>query len=174
MLHPKTITREIDGHRVAITRIQGRAYLHLGAVAMTTLGPALASMLSGAGIRLREDSDEVVTLEQIAAGGADAIAKVVSAALRRFGSVDPDALLAMADELLLGNVEIDGVRVTTPDVLDVALGDKPLTLLRVIVAAFQHNFFPTSPAEPTAAGSSGDATSNRPGVTRSARPASRV
>jgi hypothetical protein len=181
MTDTATAHREIGGKAVTIRRVAGRAYFRVGALFLHTFGRTLGGLLSGAGLRLADDTvlhwRDLIGLVLLARSGQgplatdkgrDSAAQLVGALLARFETVDPDRLETLAEAMIVGHVTIAGAEVTRIELVD-ALLTEPTAYMELVVAAFQVNMGPIFAAGSTNVGSAAAATSEPPAAMRSAR-----
>lgn len=152
--------------RVEIEEAPPRVAFKAIARLLRIIGPGLAGLLSGAGIRTPDGG--IVTWEQVIKGGG--AFDVANALLGRMHAIDPDELLELLDELAVGRtwLHIPGaerpVEVTSAAVLD-AFMPSGFALVGLLRFALEVNMRPTLPAASTDGGSSAGETSRRPAAT---------
>lgn len=138
---PKRETRTIQGLKLELEALPPRRGFKALAGLLRTLGAPATAGLSDPG-----------TLAKLLGGGQElktvGIALLVHADL---ASLDPDRLLELADELLVGQLIVNGIACESAAVLDVNVPDV-FKLLAALRFALELNFLPTSAGAVTSAG----------------------
>lgn len=135
-----------DGFYAELTSVPPRHGFRALAEFTAMVGPAVAGLITGAGVRV---SDEVVVPWATIVSTPTAAVEVLNGALRQLGALQGDRLLLLVDSLIVGHCTLtvpggrDAVAVTSVDVLDAFLPD-PWALVGLARAAIALNLFPTS------------------------------
>lgn len=158
-LHPTRPTRRFNAGGLTFIVQQSspreafKAILALGA----TLGPGLAGLVTGAGVRL--PTGGVIEWEELKAGGR--VWEVIDLLLQRLEKVDPDKVLDLLDTLAVGHtwIVIPDAKAPLPvvnaEILDAYITD-PLAMFGLFRFLLEVNARPTSPGGP--AGQPGETT----------------
>jgi hypothetical protein len=171
---PAELTARLGTTEVTLHRLSGRAYFRAAALLAKVLGPALAGLVSGAGIRaeLPDGTEVSISWGEIVSLKGESGFRLLGALLGRLGNIDPDDLLALAEAMLVDHAWINGAPINRAETLDAVLPDGP-ALIGLVGLALRHNFLPTSADAPTPEGSSADETQQRPAGTSPRRARSR-
>ena len=134
-----------DGYAATLTAVSPRLGLRAIAELTALLGPAIAGLISGAGVRISDT--EVVPWEVIAATPSAAF-EVLNGALRQAGHLSGDRLLLLVDALVIGHCRIeppggDSVLIEHAEQLDALVPD-PWALIAIARTAAMVSLRPTS------------------------------
>lgn len=153
--------------RIEIEEAPPRVAFKAIARVLRILGPALAGLVSGAGLKL---GDRLIPWsELVTEGGAFA---VINALMMRLADIDPDEVVTLLEELTIGRTWVhepgaeNPILITTGELLDLYIPDG-LAMIGLLRFALEVNARPTSPADATNAGSSAGEMSRRPAGTPS-------
>lgn len=148
-------TLQIDDYKVTIRRASPRKALIAGFDLLAQVGPTLAGLLTGAGVRVSDT--EVIPLGallELFSESADrdrayaTMTALVGQLLRHVGAVDGAKVAEIAEALLVDCCDVTDPEGRTRTVVDPALLDvllpSPWALLGVIKAALELNLSPTS------------------------------
>lgn len=168
------ITARLGTLEVRLHRLAPRPYFRAAALFAKAVGPILAGLVSGAGIRaqLPDGTEVAISWSELVEARGESGFKILGALLGRLGDIDPDVVTQLAEALLVDHVWINNAPVTKPEVLDALLPDG-YALIGLVGLAIRHNFLPTFAGAPTPAGSSADETQPSPAGTSRHRSRSR-
>ena len=152
------------GYSITLDEAPPRTGLRAGIIVLAVFGPALAGLISGAGMKI---GDERYTWPQLVAAGAHH--KLIEQMMVRLDRLDPDDADRMLVELTVGRCWVTGPSMPTMFVRTAAHLDELLPSAAVALLLLRHavevNLHPISPAPSTSDVGRADATSTTPAAT---------